>query len=70
MGSGNIGGKQTTELDFPGYAQEFLRRNPDYRRQYMQMTAGIDDGAPPELQEVMARKWGLNFPLSASPGCL
>ena len=65
MGSGNISGEHINQLDFPGYAQEFLRRNPDYRRQYEQMTAGIDEGAPLVLQEVMARKWGLSFPMSA-----
>lgn len=65
MGSGNIGGKQTKELDFPGYAQEFLRRNPDYRIQYKQMMAGIVEGTPPDPQEVMAQRWGLSFPLSA-----
>lgn len=65
MSRGNIGGKRSTELDFPGYAQEFLRRNPDYRIQYKQMMAGIDEDAPPDLQEVMAQRWGLSFPMSA-----
>jgi hypothetical protein len=48
------------DLDFAGFAQEFLRRNPEYVRDYR-----IIQGAPPDGQEVMARKWGLCFPVSA-----
>ncbi|WP_119035985.1 transcriptional regulator domain-containing protein [Hephaestia caeni] len=48
------------DLDFAGFAQEFLRRNPDYVRDYR-----IIHDAPPDGQEVMARIWGLCFPVSA-----
>lgn len=47
-------------LDFPGYAQEFLRRSPDYCSQYARLIARRD--ARPGSQEVMARRWGLSFP--------
>lgn len=70
MGDENRIGKYSRELDFPGYAQEFLRRNPKYRNQLVQMAASIDEGAPPVLQEVVAREWGLNFPCPPDrPAC-
>jgi len=47
-------------LDFPGYAQEFLRRSPDYRRDYDSVMS--DRQADPASQEGMARRWGLCFP--------
>lgn len=47
-------------LDFPGYAQEFLRRSPDYRRDYRSVMS--DRKADPASQEGMARRWGLCFP--------
>ena len=47
-------------LDFPGYAQEILRRSPDYRRDYRSVMS--DRQADPASQEGMARRWGLCFP--------
>ncbi|WP_192647361.1 transcriptional regulator domain-containing protein [Sphingopyxis sp. OAS728] len=47
-------------LDFPGYAQEFLRRSPHYRRDYESVMS--DRHADPASQEVMAHRWGLCFP--------
>lgn len=52
-------------LDFPGYAQEFLRRSPDYRSEHARLMAQRD--APPGSQEVMARRWGLSFPARPLP---
>lgn len=52
--------KRALRLDFPGYAQEFLRRSPDYRRDYR--SAMSDRKADPASQEGMARRWGLCFP--------
>lgn len=67
--AGEVGAEQVrATLDFPGFAQEFLRRNPDYRRAYecvMPLAARGDATA----REVMARGWGLCFPLSAAQGC-
>src|SRR5690606_9392585 len=45
------------------YAQEFLRRNPRYRAVYRKVARTLDQTAPE--QEVMARRWGLSFPVSA-----
>jgi hypothetical protein len=47
-------------LDFPGFAQEFLRRNPEYRRDYESVMS--DPEGNPTAQEGMARRWGLCFP--------
>lgn len=45
-------------LDFAGFAQEFLRRNPAYRQDYQALAYDL----PISAQEVMARRWGLCFP--------
>ncbi|EZP68890.1 hypothetical protein BV96_04124 [Sphingomonas paucimobilis] len=50
-------------LDKPGFAQEFLRRNPRYRSDYRNVMRARR-GSTVE-QEVMARRWGLAFPLRA-----
>ncbi len=50
-------------LDKPGFAQEFLRRNPHYRSDYQHIMRS-ERGSTSE-QEVMARRWGLAFPLRA-----
>lgn len=50
------------DLDFPGFAQEFLRRNSDYRREYRALA--VTDPTP-DRQEEMARRWGLCFPVYA-----
>lgn len=54
-------------LDCPGFAQEFLRRNPFYRRDYDSvMSEPVSD---PTAREVMARRWGLCFPVRSASGC-
>lgn len=60
------GGKATPQpLDLPGFAQEFLRRNPRYRADHHTvMRLSTREGAT-QAREVMARKWGLSFPLCA-----
>lgn len=50
-------------LTFAEYAQEFLRRNPHYRAVYCKVAPTLDRREPE--REVMARRWGLGFPLSA-----
>lgn len=50
-------------LDRPGFAQEFLRRNPRYRSDYRNVMRARR-GSTAE-REVMARRWGLSFPLRA-----
>jgi hypothetical protein len=53
-------GGSSARLDLPGFAQEFLRRNPEYCRDYESVMA--DPDGDPTAQEVMARRWGLCFP--------
>ncbi|HET6523158.1 transcriptional regulator domain-containing protein [Sphingopyxis sp.] len=59
--------KRALRLDFPGYAQEFLRRSPHYRRSYDSVMS--DRHADPASQEVMARRWGLCFPGRSASFC-
>lgn len=53
---------QARLLDFSGFAQEFVRRNRDYRRQFAAL-GGVakHDPLAPRCREV-ARIWGLRFP--------
>ena len=41
--------------DFPDFAQEFLRRNTEYRAVHAAAALGIDTAK-------LARTWGLHFP--------
>jgi len=51
--------------DHADFAQEFLRRNPDYAREYTQTEqralAALANAQ--EESEGLARRWGLSFPL-------
>jgi hypothetical protein len=51
--------------DYADFAQEFLRRNPDYRRDFSRTEQRV--ALAPELavkeREGLARRWGLSFPL-------
>lgn len=48
-------------LDFAGFAQEFLRRNREYRAQYARISEVIArDPLSREVKE-MAQTWGLMF---------
>ncbi|MDB5575374.1 MAG: hypothetical protein JWR80_550 [Bradyrhizobium sp.] len=56
-------------LDYADFAQEFLRRNPEYCREYHELMARIAAGgvdAEAELA-VLARRWGLSCPLYPRP---
>ncbi|MGQ3290156.1 MULTISPECIES: transcriptional regulator domain-containing protein [unclassified Sphingopyxis] len=57
---------QRAPLDFPGFAQEFLRRNPVYVRDYDCVMTGGRRGDV-AAGEAMARRWGLCFPMPADP---
>ncbi|WP_119034818.1 transcriptional regulator domain-containing protein [Hephaestia caeni] len=50
-------------LDLAGFAQEFLRRNADYRAQYRELMRHPADSTSLMAPEVMARRWGLSFPV-------
>ena len=51
--------------DHADFAQEFLRRNPDYIREYCQTEerAAIGLVSAQDEREGLARRWGLSFPL-------
>lgn len=53
------------DLDYPGFAQEFLRRNPDYRRDYELTAAHAATGDLDHEQAMaeLAARWGLSFPV-------
>lgn len=57
---------QRAPLDFPGFAQEFLRRDPAYVRDYDCVMTGGRRGDV-AAREAMARRWGLCFPMPADP---
>lgn len=52
--------------DFADFAQEFLRRNPDYQADYkvVEKPPATADGA--EIRDAIANKWGLVFRLPSS----
>jgi ABC-type sulfate transport system substrate-binding protein len=51
--------------DYADFAQEFLRRNAEYRRDYADTHQRIADDPEIKIQEVegLAGRWGLQFPL-------
>lgn len=53
------------EHDFADFAQEFLRRNGDYRREWGDAgkSAAATLESPPDIQEDLASRWGLCFPI-------
>ena len=55
--------KAYENYDRTDFAQEFLRRNPQYRAEYR---AVMKSGRSRDLEreEEMARRWGLSFSLS------
>lgn len=60
-------GERFKHHDHADFAQEFLRRNPDYVRDYddTQRRAGDAPHRAQEEKEGLARRWGLSFPLRA-----
>lgn len=63
MSTGSEAEQRLPVLDFTGFAQEFLRRNREYRAQYAKISeATARDPLSREARE-MARTWGLMFPL-------
>ena len=54
-----------TDLDLAGFAWEFLRRNPDYRRNFRSVV-----GKPRSHTKLAQRsmtRWGLRFPSRSGP---
>ena len=59
---------ETANLDYADFAQEFLRHNKEYRRQYARYAARRNGASSKEtLSTGFARRWGLVFP-DRSPG--
>ncbi|WP_293871852.1 MULTISPECIES: DUF6499 domain-containing protein [unclassified Sphingomonas] len=63
MQQGEQSAARPSALDLAGFAQEFLRRNADYRTQYRELMRHPADSTPSMAPEVMARRWGLSFPM-------
>ena len=57
--------KDYARHDYADFAQEFLTRNKNYRREYNKTLARISkrDVDAQEEMEVLARRWGMIFPL-------
>ncbi|WP_425057343.1 transcriptional regulator domain-containing protein [Sphingomonas oligoaromativorans] len=53
--------------DFADFAQEFLRRNPDYQAEYRQADEMPPTDDEPNRREAIANKWGLSFRLRSQP---
>lgn len=49
--------------DFADFAQEFLRRNPDYQAEYSQVDQSPSKSDEPNRRDAIANKWGLSFRL-------
>ncbi|MBH1993263.1 MAG: hypothetical protein I8H86_10275 [Sphingomonadaceae bacterium] len=65
MATGEGGKAARRQLDLPGFAQEFLRRNPRYRADHRKVTRLFVREGATQAREVMARRWGLSFPVRA-----
>jgi hypothetical protein len=53
-------------LDRGGFAWEFLRRNPRYRREYNQISKEAPSAA--SVKEAVGQRWGLCFRLRSQAG--
>ena len=60
--------KYLKQVERSGFAWEFLRRNPDYRRDFEVMNRLLQTGNCDDVETVLAlvRRWGLGFPLRPS----
>jgi hypothetical protein len=47
------------DLDRSGFAWEFLRRNPAYRKDYDRISEDVDEGDP--RADAACERWGLSF---------
>jgi hypothetical protein len=55
-------------IDRGGFAWEFLRRNPRYRREYDQISKQVPSAA--SVREAVGQRWGLCFRLRSKAGDL
>lgn len=54
--------RQYDTYDFADFAQEFLRRNPEYRAQYNKLDGSVHLAPDSKACKEMAHSWGLEFP--------
>lgn len=59
-----VGCEEFHRFDFPDYAQEFLRRNREYRAQYRDLVEARSLNLNAKESAEMAHFWGLEFPVS------
>jgi len=57
--------KHYSRHDFPDFAQEFLRRNPEYRKQFQSLSPSAEAGSSSIASDRVARAWGLHFPVQS-----
>lgn len=57
--------KYYAQYDNADFAQEFLRRNKDYRREYSETLRRVSEDELDSVteMEVLARRWGMMFPM-------
>lgn len=53
--------------DFYDFAQEFLRRNPDYRCDHARLLRRIGNDGRDERWRAFCAQWGLAFPAGSLP---
>jgi hypothetical protein len=55
------------DYDWGDWAQEFVRRSPDYARDYHAVRAMIaaGEGDAQQDMEVLAQRWGMIFPMQS-----
>ncbi|WP_246233334.1 transcriptional regulator domain-containing protein [Aurantimonas aggregata] len=60
--------RQLNKLERQGFAWEFLRRNPDYRREYEHLRAGQPDRPGASVPHTsVPPQWGLRFRARSRP---
>ncbi|MBU2605202.1 MAG: hypothetical protein KKC43_04850 [Alphaproteobacteria bacterium] len=55
--------RQYDPYDFADFAQEFLRRNPEYRAQYSKLDGSLHLAPDSKACKEIAHAWGLEFPV-------
>ena len=53
-------------IDRAGFAWEFLRRNPRYRKEYSQISKAATKAS--QVVETVGQRWGLSFRLRSQTG--
>lgn len=59
--------RELSRLERQEFAWEFLRRNPDYRRDYTRERSARRSAAASDIERSSAPRWGLRFPARSGP---